>query len=268
MATDPTTTPDLATQCARLVEAAEHAPTVLPGPLGAAAAAWLRTEASCHRGTPDAARATEDLVTVVSRSASTWATVTLSTLSTLGEAVAFAEAVLALPLSAPAAAEVPGLRDRYGHTWMLLPGETDSWWSQCKGIVLSRAAIDAEAGPLDDVDVQVPPMPAPATVDRDAAVLAELRRMFDDAFPDDDYDYHYSSERLVDLVRDRIEKLEAAVPAVPAADDQERRRIAQVLHDVHCGCDDWDAHESEDDDPSYLLMADAAIAALREVPDA
>lgn len=54
--------------------------------------------------------------------------------------------------------------------------------------------------------------PARSTVDRAAAVWAELKRLFDEAFPDgEDSDYHYGSERLVDLVRDRIEQLESAM---------------------------------------------------------
>lgn len=189
---------------------------------------------------------------------------------------------------APVTASTAGLQDRYGHVWMPLPGETDWWWSQCKGIALDRAAIDAEAGPLDEVDAAVPPVPAPATADRDAVrvtpvVLAELQQLRQQAHAnarelrrqDRPHEQILHWHGVAGWLASRIRKLGGVpegpadtAPAVPAADDQERRRIAQVLHDVHCGCDDWDAHESEDDDPSYLLMADAAIAALREVPDA
>ena len=38
-------------------------------------------------------------------------------------------------------------------------------------------------------------------------VAAELQRLMDDAFPDEDSDYHYGCERLLDLVRDRIPEL-------------------------------------------------------------
>ena len=114
-------------------------------------------------------------------------------------------------------------------------------------------------------------VPAPAAADRDAAVRhvrTALSRV--DGRDDEVVDALLAAGFL-------------AAPAVPAADEdqvqrdggdevltrlREVRRVAQAIHDEQCGCDDWDAHESEDDDPTYLAMARAAIAALREVPHA
>lgn len=38
-------------------------------------------------------------------------------------------------------------------------------------------------------------------------VAAELSRLLDIAFPDEDLDYHYGCERLLELVRDRASEL-------------------------------------------------------------
>lgn len=38
-------------------------------------------------------------------------------------------------------------------------------------------------------------------------VAAHLQALLDDAFPDEDSDYHYGCERLLDLVRDGIPSL-------------------------------------------------------------
>jgi hypothetical protein len=38
-------------------------------------------------------------------------------------------------------------------------------------------------------------------------LAAELQRMLDTAFPDEDSDYHYGCEHLLDLVRDRASEL-------------------------------------------------------------
>lgn len=142
---------------------------------------------------------------------------------------------------APATKPTAALGDRYGHVWALVPGETDWWWSQCKGIALDRATIDAEAGPLDEVDVAL--VPAPATVHREVLLGLHLQAQDNQraaAAQSEDAFQFWSG--VSGWVNSMIRKLPAESAPSLVSEDQEQRgdvamlparwetQIRQVMH--------------------------------------